>query len=79
MSCEYEVERIHACPNDYILYQNEYSDLDKYPKYNASRYKLRDNEIEVRKRPATKVLWYLSIILRFHRLFTNSKDTQLLR
>jgi hypothetical protein len=44
-----EVERIHACPNDCILYRNEYNDLDKCSKCNASRYKLRDNEIEVRK------------------------------
>jgi hypothetical protein len=42
-----EVERIHACPNDYILYRNEYNDLDKCLKCNASRYKPRDNEIEV--------------------------------
>jgi hypothetical protein len=41
------VVRIHACPNDCILFRNEYSDLDKCPKCNASRYKLRDNEIEV--------------------------------
>jgi Transposase-associated domain len=32
-----EVERIHAFSNDCILYQNEYSDLDKCPKCNASR------------------------------------------
>jgi hypothetical protein len=44
-----EVERIHACPNDYILYRNEYSNLDKCLKCNASRYKPRDNEIEVQK------------------------------
>jgi hypothetical protein len=74
-----EVERIHACPNDCILYQNEYNDMDKCPKCNTSRYKLRDNEIEVRKRPATKVLWYLPVISRFQRLFANSKDAHLLR
>jgi Transposase family tnp2/Transposase-associated domain len=74
-----EVERIHACPNDCILYRNEYNDLDKCPKCNASRYKPRDNEIEVRKRPAAKVLWYLPVIPRFQRLFANSKDAHLLR
>jgi hypothetical protein len=51
-----EVERIHACSNDCILYRNEYNDLDKCQKCNASRYKPRDNEIEVRKRPAAKLL-----------------------
>jgi hypothetical protein len=44
-----KVEIIHACPNNCILYRNEYSDLDKCPKCNASRYKPTDNEIEVRK------------------------------
>jgi hypothetical protein len=53
--------------------------LDKCPKCNASRYKPRDNAIEVRKRPAAKVLWYLPVILRFQRLFANSKDAHLLR
>jgi hypothetical protein len=51
-----EVQRIHTYPNDYILYQNEYSDLNKFPKCNASRYKPRDDEIEVQKRLAAKVL-----------------------
>jgi hypothetical protein len=74
-----EVERIHVCPNDCILYRNEYNNLDKCLKYNASRYKPRYNEIEVRKRPAAKVLWYLPVILRFQRLFANSKDAHLLR
>jgi hypothetical protein len=73
-----EVERIHACPNDCILYQNEYNDLDKYSKCNVSRYKPRDNKIEVRKRPAAKVFWYLPVILRFQRLFANSKNARLL-
>jgi hypothetical protein len=42
-----EIERIYACSNDCILYRNEYIDLDKCLKCNVSRYKLRDNEIEV--------------------------------
>jgi hypothetical protein len=44
-----EVERIQVCLNDCILYQNEYSNLDKCPKCNSSRYKPRDDEIEVQK------------------------------
>jgi hypothetical protein len=42
-----KVEKIHASLNDCILYQNEYGDVDKFPKCNASRYKPRDDEIEV--------------------------------
>ena len=34
------VERIHACPNHYILYRgNTFKDLKKYPVCSASRYK----------------------------------------
>jgi hypothetical protein len=34
------VERIHACPNHYILYCGDtFKDLDKYPICSASRYK----------------------------------------
>ena len=32
-----EVERIHACPNDCILYKKEYSNLDICPTCNALR------------------------------------------
>jgi hypothetical protein len=64
-------------PNDYILYQNKYSNLKKYPKCKASRYKQKndqimeneDDDIEDRKRPTVKVLWYLPIVSRFQRLF----------
>jgi hypothetical protein len=42
-----EVERIHACPNDCILYRGaEYDKLDKCPTCNVSRYKSRDNDTE---------------------------------
>lgn len=33
-----EVQRIHACPNDCILYRNEYEDHHECPKCGASRY-----------------------------------------
>jgi hypothetical protein len=36
-SLSMEVEIIHACPNDCILYRNEYRDLDKCSKCNVSR------------------------------------------
>jgi hypothetical protein len=53
-----EVERIHACPNDYILYRGEeYSKLNKCPICNASRYKLRDDDAEDdKKKSPAKVL-----------------------
>ena len=36
-----EVQKIHACPNDYILYRGEYENLDACPVCNALRYKLQ--------------------------------------
>ena len=34
-----EYEKIHACPNDCILYRNEFADLVECPNCGASRYK----------------------------------------
>jgi hypothetical protein len=39
-----KVERIHACLNDCILYRNEYSDMNRCPKCEVSRYKLKDDQ-----------------------------------
>jgi hypothetical protein len=33
------VKKIHACPNDCVLFRNEHEDLDACLKYGASRYK----------------------------------------
>jgi Transposase family tnp2 len=63
-----KVKTIHACPNEYILYRNEYSDLDKCPKCEVSRYKTTDGQINNSKRPAMKVLWYFPVVPRFQRL-----------
>ena len=60
-------EKIHACPNDCILYRNEYASLDKCPKCKVSRYG------ENGKSPV-KVLWYFPIIPRLKRMYSN-KDT----
>ena len=67
-----EYIKIHACPNDCILYRKEYADLYQYPKCGVSRYKPKanngdDNDYDhvSRKHPPAKVLWYLPIISRF--------------
>ena len=84
-----EVEKIHACPNDCILYRKEYNNLKRCPTCNASRYKFSgeddDNDMvesdngKKKKKPPAKVIWYLPIIPRFRRLFMNPKDAELLR
>ena len=39
-----EVQKIHACPNDCILYLGEYENLDACPVCSALRYKIRKDD-----------------------------------
>nr|CAD40382.3 OSJNBa0004L19.3 [Oryza sativa Japonica Group]CAE02164.2 OSJNBa0087H01.13 [Oryza sativa Japonica Group] len=77
-----EVRRIHACPNDCILYHKQYADLDACPVCKASRYKRKKSADEGNKSkrggPA-KVVWYLPIIDRFKRIFANLNEEKLVR
>ncbi|XP_023756321.1 uncharacterized protein LOC111904846 [Lactuca sativa] len=78
-----EIERIHACPNDCMLYRNEYADLHSCITCVTSRYKRKNpteenNNMRASGSPA-KVLWYLPIIPRLKRLFANAKDAKLMR
>ena len=41
---ELEVQNIHACPNDYILYRGKYENLDACPVCSALRYKIRKDD-----------------------------------
>ncbi|XP_019163443.1 PREDICTED: uncharacterized protein LOC109159786 [Ipomoea nil] len=74
-----EIERIHACPNDCILYWNQYKDMHVCPKCGASRYKRKglDDACDHQKKGSpAKLLWYLPVIPRFKRLFANAKDAK---
>nr|ABB47415.1 transposon protein, putative, CACTA, En/Spm sub-class [Oryza sativa Japonica Group] len=77
-----EVRRIHACPNDCILYHKQYADLDACPVCKASRYKRKKSADEGNKSkrggPAN-VVWYLPIIDRFKRIFANPNEAKLVR
>ena len=84
-----EIQKIHACPNDCILYRGtEYEKLDACPICHASRYKIRrddpddvEGERPKKKIPA-KVMWYAPIIPRLKRLFRSKEkpgETVLLR
>ncbi|XP_056688175.1 uncharacterized protein [Spinacia oleracea] len=75
-----EYQKIHACPNDCILYRKEYQDLHKCPRCGLSRYKRKKVDgTPDEKGPPAKVLWYLPIIPRFKRLFANKKEAKNLR
>jgi hypothetical protein len=62
-------EKIHSCPEDFILFWNEYASLDMCPKCDASRHKKKETA-------SAKVLWYFSIIPRFRRIYRNAKDAK---
>jgi hypothetical protein len=80
-----EVQKIHACPNDCILYCGEYEKLDACPMCKASRYKIkRDDHGDVdgeppRKRVPAKVMWYFPIIPRLRHLFRNKEHSKRIR
>ena len=63
-----EVQKIHACPNDYMLYRGEYGNMNACPVWGALRYKIRrddpgDVEGECpRKRVPAKVMRYAPIM-----------------
>ncbi|XP_071687302.1 uncharacterized protein [Rutidosis leptorrhynchoides] len=78
-----EIQRIHACPNDCMLYRNEDKDLHQCKVCGTSWYKRGkstdnvDSDVSENGPPA-KLLWYLPIIPRLKRLFANEKDAKLL-
>src|SRR3954467_5861511 len=82
---ELEVEKIHACPNDCILYCGAYKDLNACPVCGALRYKIRrDDPGDVhgdprRKRVPAKVMWYAPIIPQLKRLFRNGEHAKSMR
>ncbi|RVW70547.1 hypothetical protein CK203_059226 [Vitis vinifera] len=72
-----EYEKIHACPNDCILYRNDLKDASSCPTCGTSRWKLDRIKTKKRKGVPTKVMWYFPPIPRFRRLFpslTVAKD-----
>jgi hypothetical protein len=80
-----EVQKIHACINDCILYcGKEYDNLEACPVCTTVWYKIRRDDpgdIEgepLRKRVPAKVMWYDPIIPRLKHLFRNKEHARLL-
>ena len=77
-----EVQKIHACPNDCMLYRGEHANLEAYLVCGASRYKRDRDDIDgegKNKRPPIKVMCYFPIVPRLERLFANKRHTELIR
>ena len=79
---ELELQMIHACVNDCILYCAEYKDLRACPTCKHARYKRRrakdkyklDDEIKIGL--PFKVVWYLPLIPMLRRLFANPREAK---
>ncbi|KAI3679500.1 hypothetical protein L2E82_51279 [Cichorium intybus] len=78
-----EIERIHACPNDCMLYRNEHANLHECITCGTSRYMQKKgtevNSNVTKNGPPAKLLWYLPVVPRLKRLFANDKDAKLIR
>lgn len=82
-----EVQKIHAYPNDCILYRGkEYENLEACPVCKAQRYKIpQDDPYDVegenkkkKKKIPAKVLWYFLVIPRLKRLFRCKANAKLM-
>ncbi|WVZ51489.1 hypothetical protein U9M48_002633 [Paspalum notatum var. saurae] len=80
-----EVQKIHTCPNDCILYRGDYRELECCPACEALQYKIkRDDPGDVegerpRKSVPAKVMWYFPIIPCLRRLFRNKEHAKIIR
>ena len=78
-----EYQKIHACPNDCILYRNQFAEVHNCPTYGVSCYRLNNDQCSddgsTINNCLAKVCWYLPIIPRFKRLFANAEDAKYLR
>ena len=69
-----EYVKIHACPNDCMLYRNEYKCLFECPTCGLCRWKKKDGTVDqYRKGVPAKTLWYFPPIPRFKRMFQSSE------
>jgi hypothetical protein len=82
-----EVQKIHACPNDCILYRGtKHKILEACPVCKALRYKIRRDDDRgapegtppKMMKVLTKVMWYFPIIPRLKRLFRNNENAKLM-
>ena len=74
-------QKIHAHPNDWIMYRHEFEEMHKGPRCGVLRSKVKDDDKcssdeNSKKGLQLKVLWYLLIIPRFKRLFVNRDNAK---
>ena len=64
-----QYEKIHACPNDCILYRNANKDVDECPNCSESRWKIPTGSNNPKVGMPTKVVWYFPPIPKFRRMY----------
>ncbi|KAG2405345.1 uncharacterized protein HKW66_Vig0046000 [Vigna angularis] len=77
-----EYQKIHACPNDCVLYTKEFASLNYCPTCGLSRFKKKSDRVtgnEGNDGAPAKVMWYLPIIPRFKRMFSVKEDAKNLK
>ena len=71
-----QYEKIHACPNDCMLYRKEFADNKSCPICGESRWQKKRNGVDFKEGVPAKVLWYLPPIPRFIRLFRSAEHSK---
>ena len=66
-------EKIHACPNNCILYRNDLKNASSCTTCGLSRWKENKARVRNTKKIPGKVLWYFPPIPRFKRMFQSPK------
>jgi hypothetical protein len=77
-----DYEKIHACANDYVLFQKDYARMDKWPTCGESRWK-NDEEAtgtaSTKKCYPRKILRYFLVIPHMQRLYMRDTTSSLMR
>ncbi|KAG9449485.1 hypothetical protein H6P81_009450 [Aristolochia fimbriata] len=74
-----DYEKIHACPNNCILFRNEYKDLNNCPKCSTSRWKEKKGGVEGKHTVPIKVLRHFPLVPRLQRLFMSKKTSHFMK
>ena len=76
-----EYQKIHACPNDCVLYRDEFASLKVCPTCGLLRFKKKIDESGDKDKdgPPAKVMWYLPIIPRVKQWFSIKEDAKNLK
>ncbi|XP_062006033.1 uncharacterized protein LOC133723231 [Rosa rugosa] len=70
-----EYEKIHACPNDCMLFRGQHSEATSCLICSESRWKLGRDKVE-KEGVSGKVLWYFPPIPRFKKMFQSTKTAK---